>query len=205
MKSKLFFCLLLLVFSGNHLLAKTPAADSTYRKYFIGSTFFVLGNLSATNRPDFAQLNFGYRITPKNVVSVEVKTWKYAWPLGIPYGDKFNAPEEEYPGYIRDIGMAVVYQRFLWKGAYAAVHAMNAWQQYYNRDKQKIQNGYQLFMTYRLGYHIQLFKNRFFIEPSVAMTNWPIKTNTPESFAQLERKWPKVFFPEPGLHFGVKF
>ena len=62
-----------------------------------------------------------------------------------------------------------------------------------------------LFMTYRLGYHVQLFKNRFFIEPSVAMTHWPVKTNVPESFARLDSKWPSYFLFEPGLHFGVKF
>ena len=60
-------------------------------------------------------------------------------------------------------------------------------------------------MTYRLGYHVPLFKNRFFIEPSVAVTHWPINTNVPESFAALEHKWPKYFLLEPGLHFGYKF
>lgn len=101
--------------------------------------------------------------------------------------------------------MALVYQRFWWKGAYTAVHAMNALQRYVDADPMKSQNGYQLFMTYRLGYHIQLFRNRFFLEPSVAMTHWPINTNVPESFARLERRWPNYFLFEPGLHVGVKF
>ena len=48
---------------------------------------------------------------------------------------------------------------------------MNALQRYVDADPMKSQNGYQLFMTYRLGYHIQLFRNRFFLEPSVAMTH----------------------------------
>jgi hypothetical protein len=201
----LWFSLFFLAVSTTH--AQKTAQDSTYRRCFIGSTFFVLGNFipNDPNSPDFVQLNFGYRITPKNVVSIEAKTWKYAWPLGIPYGKSFEAPEEKYPGYIRDFGIALVYQRFWWKGAYTAVHAMNALQKYVDDDNKKIQNGYQLFMTYRLGYHIQLFKNRFFIEPSVAMTHWPIKTNTPPSFAIKESKWPDYFLFEPGLHFGIKF
>lgn len=187
--------------------AQSTAKDSTYKKYFIGSTLFVLANLNTgdPNAPDFAQLNFGYRITPKNVVSVEVKTWKYAWALGIPYGKSYQAPEEKYPGYIREFGVALVYQRFVWKGAYAAVHAMNALQHYHDERNSRIRAGYQLFMTYRLGYHFQLFKNRFFIEPSIAMTHWPIKTKAPESFASIERRWPNYFLFEPGLHFGVKF
>ena len=191
-----------LVFTKAHGQTK----DSTYRKFFVGSTLFVLSNLiSDHNSPDFAQVNFGYRITPKNAVSIELKTWKSAWPLGIPYGDSFEAPAEKYPGHVRDFGIAVVYQRFWWKGAYTAIHAMNTLQEYTDEDNKKIQNGYMLFMTYRLGYHVQLFKNRFFIEPSVAMTHWPVKTNVPESFARLDSKWPSYFLFEPGLHFGVKF
>ncbi len=157
------------------------------------------------NPPDFVQLNFGYRVTPRDVVSLKLKTWKYAWPLGIPYGPRKTHPDEKYPGYTRDYGVALVYQRFLWKGLYAAVHAMNARQTYYDESNVKIQSGYQLFMTYRLGYHIPLFKNRFFIEPSVAMTHWPIKTNVPASFQKFEDRWPNTFLPEPGLHFGMKF
>lgn len=201
----LLAAILALALSSAH--GQKTEQDSTYKKFFIGSSLFILANLNTNqaNPPDFFQLNFGYRITPKDVVSIEAKTWKYAWPLGIPYGKSYEDPQEKYPGYIRTFGVALVYQRFLWKGAYAAVHAMNASQKYVDEDNKKIQNGYQLFMTYRLGYHFPLFKNRFFIEPSVAMTHWPINTNVPESFAQLENKWPNYFLFEPGLHFGVKF
>lgn len=177
------------------------------KRYFIGSTFFMLGNFipDDPNPPDFVQLNFGYRITPKDVVSIEAKTWKYAWPLGISYGESYQAPEEKYPGYIRDFGVGLVYQRFLWKGAYASVDAMNMLEIYTDENNRKIQNGYQLFMTYRLGYSFKLLKERIFIEPSVAITHWPVKTNVPESFAKIEEKWPNYFLLEPGLHFGINF
>lgn len=167
----------------------------------------MLGNFipDDPNPPDFIQLNFGYRITPKDVFSIEAKTWKYAWPLGIPWGKSTQAPGEEYPGYIRDIGIGLVYQRFLWNGAYASVDAMNAFEIYVDENNEKIQNGYQLFMTYRLGFQFQFFKDRFFLEPSLAVTHWPIKTNVPESFAKVEDKWPNYFLFEPGLHFGVNF
>lgn len=207
MKLKLSLSLLVIALVFTKANSQTQQQDSTYKKFFVGSTLFMLGNLipDDPNPPDFVQLNFGYRITPKDVISIEAKTWKYAWPLGIPYGTLFQSHEEKYPGYIRAFGIALVYQRFLWKGAYAAVHAMNALQRYVDEDNIKIQNGYQLFMTYRLGYHFELFKNRFFIEPSVAITHWPIKTNVPESFAVLESKWPNYFLFEPGFHFGIKF
>lgn len=75
------------------------------------------------------------------MVSIEVKTWKYAWSLGIPYGKSKEAPEEEYPGYIREFGVAFVYQRFWWIGAYTAVHAMHALQKYLDDIIKKFRMG----------------------------------------------------------------
>lgn len=207
MKLKLFLSLMVFAMAFTQANSQTRGQDPTYKKFFVGSTLFMVGNFipDDPNPPDFVQLNFGYRITPEDVISIEAKTWKYAWPLGIPYGTSFQSPDEKYPGYIREFGIALAYQRFLWKGAYTAVHAMNALQRYADDDDIKIQNGYQLFMTYRLGYHVELFKSRLFIEPSVAITHWPVNTNVTESFAELESKWPNYFLFEPGLHFGIKF
>lgn len=203
---KLFLLLTILsLLVTNSLLAQKQ--EKPYRKFFVGSSMFMLANFNTkdNNPPNFYQINFGYRLTPKDVVSIEAKTWRYGWPIGIPYGDSFEAEGEGFPGYIRSHGVAVAYQRFLWKGLYTAVHAMNSSQKYYDEDNLKIQNGYQLFMTYRLGYHVELFNNRFFIEPGIALTHRPVETNQPESFKIVNDKWPKTFFPEPGLHFGVKF
>ena len=177
--------------------------DSIYRRFFVGSTFTMLGNFLPGLAPKFVQFNVGYRITPKDVISIEAKTWQYSWPLGIPYGKFYEAPEEKYPGYAKEFGIGIVYQRFLWKGAYASIDAGNMFVKYMDENNKQIQNGYTLFMTYRLGYHFQFFKNRLFFEPSISMTHWPVKTNVPESFAELENKWPNYFLAEPGLHFGV--
>ncbi|WP_375561837.1 hypothetical protein ACE193_04610 [Bernardetia sp. OM2101] len=207
MKLKLLLLIAFLValFFTFSIQTANAQTDSTYKKHFIGSTFFMLGNFAPSNPPDFVQLNLGYRITKKDVVSLELKTWKYAWALGIPYGKSFEAPEEKFPGYIREYGVALVYQRFWWKGLYNAVHAMNTLQHFVDKDGKKIKNGYQLFMTYRLGYQFKLFKNRFFIEPSIAITHRPIHSEMPESFKVLDDKWSKFFFGEPGLHFGFNF
>ncbi|WP_027418175.1 hypothetical protein [Crocinitomix catalasitica] len=192
-------------FSSTLIGQETVSNKSSERKYFIGSTLFMLGNFLPTNKPDFVQLNLGYRITPKDVISVELKTWKYAWSLGIPYGPSFEAPEEKFPGYIREIGLALVYQRFLWKGLYAGIHIMNAYQFFVDEKGNQIENGYQMFNTYRLGYHFKLFNNRFFIEPSIAVTHRPIQNKMPVGFEQLNNKWSKFFFGEPGFHFGFNF
>lgn len=60
----------LMMTSTLHLKAQYAKQDSTYKKYFVGSTFLMLGNLipNDPNPPEFIQLNIGCRITPKNVV-----------------------------------------------------------------------------------------------------------------------------------------
>jgi hypothetical protein len=202
----LWFVLALLLGSLEQVNAQSGKKDSAYRKYFIGSTFMMLGNFvpNDENPPHFVQLNIGYRITSKNVLFLELKRSRFAWPLGIPWR-KIDAEGENYPGHIRQNVIGIAYNRFWWKRLYTGVHAMNAFQKYYNEDDKKIAKGYTLFMTYRLGYQLNFFKNRFFFEPSVGLTHWPIKTNTPEAFKAKERKWPGYFGFEPGLHFGYNF
>jgi hypothetical protein len=206
-KKTLFIGFVLMMTSTIQLKAQYAKQDSTYKKYFVGSTFLMLGNFipDDPNPPGFIQLNVGYRITPKNVVFLELKRSKFTWPLGIPWGPSFDAAGENYPGYVRQNVLGVAYNRFWWKGLYTAIHAMNAFQKYINEDKKKIANGYTLFMTYRLGYQFKFFKNRFFLEPSIGLTHWPVKTNTPESFKLKDSKWPNYFGYEPGLHFGYNF
>jgi len=197
--------LTLFLISALQLTAQYDKQDTSYKKCFIGSTAFMLMNLDSYERPDFVQLNLGYRITGNDVVSLELKTWRYYKPLGLPYGKSFNAPEEKFPGSIREFGFAFAYQRFWWKGLYTGVHVMSAWQSFLNKDANKIDNGFQIFNTYRAGYHIKLFKDRFFIEPSLAITHRPYHTEMPESFKQFDDRHPKFFFGEPGLHIGFNF
>lgn len=206
MKSKILTIgIIVILISSLQSNAQYSDQDSTYKKYFVGSTLFMLGNFAPTNKPDFAQLNLGYRLSGKDVVSLELKTWKYAWSLGIPYGESFEAPEEKFPGYIREYGFALAYQRFLWKGLFSGIHIMNAWQTFVDDNGVKIDNGFQLFNTYRVGYHFKLFKDRVFIQPSIAVTHRPYHTKMPDSFEQMDEKWSKFFFGEPGMHIGFNF
>lgn len=195
------------VSSAPNIKVQHAEADGSNKRWFVGSTFLMLGNFvrNDKNPPDFTQLNFGYRITPKNVVFLELKRSKFAWPLGIPWGPSFDAPGENYPGYVRQNVIGLAYNHYWWKGLYTGIHAMNAFQNYYDEGNKKIGNGYTLFMTYRFGYQFKFFNNRFFFEPSIGLTHWPVKTNTPESFKVKEDKWPKYFAFEPGLHFGLNF
>lgn len=206
-KKIIWIGLTLLLASSFHVNAQNTKQDSTYKKFFVGSTFLMLGNFipDDPNPPKFIQLNVGYRITPKDVVFLELKKSIFTWPLGIPWGKSFDAPGENYPGHVSQKVFGLAYSHFWWKGLYTGVHAMNAFQNYIDENNKKIANGFTLFMTYRLGYQVKLFKNRFFIEPSIGLTHWPVQTNVPQHFASVESKWPKYFGFEPGLHFGYNF
>ena len=49
----------------------------------------------------------------------------------------FQAPAEKFPGYIREYGVALAYQRFLWKGVYTAIHVFNAKQTFVDNNGKK--------------------------------------------------------------------
>jgi hypothetical protein len=177
---------------------------TTDRRHFLGSSGFVLFNVILPEPPDFYQLNYGYSLTGRDAVSIEAITWKYDEPLGIPYGPSQGSEAEAYPGYVREYGLGVAYRRLLWRNFYSGVHALPLLQHYVDENGEWIQNGFQLFLTLRTGYHLEV-RDRFFLEPSIGFTHWPIRTNVPAAFAERDRKWPNYFLFEPGLHFGVKF
>jgi hypothetical protein len=198
--------ILFITFLGTKLSvsAQTETQDFTCKRHFIGSSLFMIANFFP-DPADFYQLEYGYWLTPKDAIMIEAKTWKYHTPLGIPYGPSFESPDESYPGSVGAYGVGLGYKRFLWKGLYSSVNATPFLQYFLNPEKEKIQKGFQLFLVLRVGYHLDLFKDRFYLEPSVAFNYWPINTNFPESFAKIESKWPNYFLFEPGLNFGIKF
>lgn len=203
MQKKILFVVLALVCSWP-TNAQNFKQDSTYKKWFVGSSLLMFGNFSKVNNPEYIQINFGYRITPKDVVSVEFKRSIYSWPIGIPFGPSFDAPGLNYPGHARILAPTIGYQRFWWKGIYTSLHALNAFEKYMNEDKKKIGNGYTLYLNFHLGYQFRFFKNRFFFEPAIGCSYWPVRTNVPASFKSAETKWPNYFI-QPGLHFGYNF
>lgn len=179
--------------------------DTLFKRHYIGSSLFVLATPTLNPSPRFYQLYYGYRISEKDALSIEAITWEYRGPLGRPYGPDHDSESSEFPGKIRAYGLGLAYQRFLWKSLYAQVHATAFRQNYLEDDGSKIQSGFQLFNTFRLGYQFRFFKNKFFLEPSIAITTWPINTNLPDSFQVEEDKWNNFFIGEPGLHFGYNF
>lgn len=201
-------CLAILFASSLQLKAQYDRTDSTYKRWFIGTSLFMLfGNLDTENPPNFAQLNIGYRLSGKDMIQIAPKTWKYAWPNGIhPFlNSAYKKPEERFPGYIREIGFTASYTRFMWKGLYAQLDVMPTWQIFVNNQGQKIDNGFQIFNSYRVGYHFKLWNDRMFFQPSICMTHRAYHTTLPNGFKQLDDKWSKFVFPEPGLNVGFNF
>jgi hypothetical protein len=203
-KKFLWLALTLMMASTLPVKAQNTQQESTYKRWFVGSSFLMFGNFAKVNNPEYIQLNAGYRITPRDVVSFEFKRSIYAWPIGIPFGPSLDAPGLNYPGHARILAPTLGYQRFWWKGVYTSLHALNAFEKYIDEDEKKIGNGYTLYLNFHLGYQLRFFKNRFFFEPAIGCSYWPVRTNVPESFKAVEKKWPDSVL-QPGLHFGFNF
>jgi len=76
---------------------------------------------------------------------------------------------------------------------------------YVDNGKNKITNGFKLYTSYHIGYHIPLFKKRMFVEPQIHCQNWLIDTNIPPEFKVIDKKWNNYFLFEPNLYIGFKF
>ena len=110
-----------------------------------------------------------------------------------------------YPGRLRETGIGITYQRMIWKGLFATVEVLPQLKTYIDKNDKKIGNGFKLYTSYHLGYHISLFKDRVYIEPQIHCNYWPIDTNTPQGFKEIDNKWNNYFLFEPNLYIGFKF
>lgn len=181
------------------VFCQTEQRDSVFRRHAIGSSLFLLGNFAPGNSPCFFQLNYGYQLTRKDLIIVEAITWTYYEPLGT-----YGSSDELYPGKVRSFGIGAGYQRFHWKNLYTTVEATPFVQQFYDADNKKIQKGFQLYLQFIVGYRMEFFKKRLFMEPAIAIKYWPVNANFPASFAVIERG-AKKYKCEPGLNVGFRF
>lgn len=190
--------------AGLKVNAQNAKQDSTYKRWFVGSSLLMFGNFDKTNNPEYILLNAGYRITPKDIVSVRFERYIYASPKGIPLGPSLDAPELNYPGHGRIIAPSIGYQKLWWKGLYTSIHILNAFEKYTDENTKKIGNGFTLYLDTYLGYQFNFCKGRFFFDPAIGISYWPVRTGVPDSFNTLEQKWPKYFI-QPGLDLGFRF
>lgn len=62
MQMKILIWSLWLTFISPPLLAQYSQEDTTYKRHFVGSILFLLGNLDSKNSLGFIQLNPGYSL-----------------------------------------------------------------------------------------------------------------------------------------------
>ena len=176
-------------------------------KFSVSTTWLTFANTeSEETNVHMYEFHFGYKITPKNKIEIKVATWKTFEPFGIPLWDPLLKKESEwYPGRIRESGIGITYQRFLWKGLFAQIEILPLWKIYLDENNKKIEDGFKLYTSYHLGYHIPLFKDRLYFEPQIHCNYWPIDTKGPQGFEEKESKWNNYFLFEPNLFIGVNF
>lgn len=180
-------------------------------KYSVSTTVIGITNYFEEEKinTQHIEFHFKYNLTSKDKIGIKFATWKLFQPMGILWWDglreSIETESEFYPGRLRETGLGVSYQRFLWKGLFATVEVLPQLKTYLDEDKIKICNGFKLYTSYHIGYHFRLFKNRMFIEPQIHCQYWPIDTNTPQGFKELDDKWRNYFLFEPNLYVGIKF
>lgn len=203
MKTELFILIVLTIMLNAN--AQQTKGGTFRNKYSISTSLWSLSNFG-DEPADFYELNIGCRLDSKQNLQLNATTWKYWEPLGISYGrpDRY-AHTEEYPGYVKAWGLGIIYQRFVWKQFYAAVHANTFLQNIYNVQHAKIQSGFQLYLQFRVGNRWEFLQERFFLEPALSLDYWPVKSNLHNESQQVEETWPNYFLFEPHLNFGVNF
>jgi len=156
------------------------------------------------------ELHIKRNLDDKNIVGVKFATWRLFQPMGILWWegllDKIDSGSDYYDGYLRETGIGISYQRMLWKELFASVEVLPQIQTYTDLDGNKIKNGFKVYNSYHLGYHITIGKKkRFFIEPQVHINQWFFDNNSPEGFKELDDKYGNIFLFEPNLYLGFKF
>ncbi|HEY5122898.1 MAG TPA: hypothetical protein VIK14_04105 [Ignavibacteria bacterium] len=176
-------------------------------KFSVSTTWLTFANFGAekTNTHHY-EFHFKYKVTPKDIIGIKVAAWKLFAPLGMPMQEQLKFEESNfYPGRLREIGIGVTYQRMIWKGLFATLEILPQLKTYLDENNRKIGNGFKLYTTCHLGYHIAMFKNRIYIEPQIHCNYWPINTKAPQSFQVQENKWNNYFLFEPNIYIGVNF
>jgi hypothetical protein len=190
------------------LFAQQTTKDSiNYHKFSVSTPYlsFVNFGKEKTNTHHY-EFHFGYKLTTNDRIEIKVATWKLFAPMGIQLWDPLFLKESEFfPGRLRESGIGITYQRLLWKGLFAQIEILPLWKTYLDEDEKKIDDGFKLYTSYHLGYHISIFKNRFYIEPQIHCNYWPIDSKAQQAFQEKEDKWNNYFLFEPNLYLGVKF
>lgn len=195
--------------------SKKESKTTFDHKYRLSLPVIILPQLATKSWDDrtntqHVELHFKYELDAKNIIGVKFATWRLFQPMGILWWDglldKVESGTEYYPGHLRETGLGVSYQRMLWKGLFTTAEVLPQLKTYVDLDKNKIGNGFKLYTSLHLGYHLAFGKKKqFFVEPQIHCQTWLIDTNTPADFKELDNQWKNYFLFEPNLYVGIKF
>jgi hypothetical protein len=184
-------------------------------KWRVSTPYFIItdpigGGWNDRTSTQMIELHVKRKLDNKNIIGLKLATWRLFQPMGIQWWDglldKLETESEFYPGHVRESGIGITYQRMLWKGLFATVEVLPQFQTYLDENGDKIGNGFKLYNSYHLGYHISIVKKkRFFIEPQVHCQHWMFDNNAPDGFKELDDKWGNYFLFEPNIYVGVNF
>jgi hypothetical protein len=199
--------------------AQTNSSESeetqVTHKWRVSTPFFILtdplgGGWNDRTSTQMIELHVKRNLDNKNIIGLKLATWRLFQPMGIQWWDglldKLETESEFYPGHVRESGIGITYQRMLWKGLFATVEVLPQFQTYLDLEGNKLGNGFKLYNSFHLGYHIAFGKKkRFFIEPQIHSQVWMFDNNAPDGFEQLNDKWKNYFLFEPNIYLGVNF
>lgn len=207
MKKHLLITILLLSFGIQAFAqqANTLSDGTLQHKYSASIPYLNLTNFNPL-QAIHQEMHIGYRVNPKNTVGIRLVTWSLVAPLGIPWGPYLANQSENYPGRLREYGIGMFYERYLWKNLFTAVEVVPLKKKYVDPQGEKIGKGFRLYTSLHAGYYIPMFKNRMFIKPQFHFNYWAVNTDAPDSFRPQDEKWSNnYFFPEPNVYIGVNF
>lgn len=213
----LFTALLLFCAISAFAQTNSPAGNDSevIHKWRVSVPYLVLEELIGSSWNDhksiqMIEFHVKRNLDNKNIVGFKFATWRLFQPMGITWWDglldKIESGSEYYPGHVRATGIGITYQRMLWKGLFATAEILPQRLTYLDLDKNKIKNGFSLYSSYHLGYHIELGKKKhIFLEPQIDCKIWTSDNQAPDGFKQLDEKWRNYFLFEPQIYLGWKF
>jgi hypothetical protein len=215
MKNLLILVLIIGTLSASAQYSPTKENGEIGRKYSLSIPGIILPQLFEKGWDDqthtqHIEIHLKRNLDNKNIVGLKFASWRLFQPMGILWWDglldKVESGSEYYPGHVKEIGLGVSYQRMFWKGLFGTVEILPQFKTYQDEEGNKIQNGFKLYNSFHLGYHLAFGKEKqFFLEPQVHSQFWVFDTNTPEEFESLDKKWKNHFLFEPNLYLGIKF
>ena len=176
--------------NSNQTTRSSAVGKVSDHKFSVSTSYLTFANFGPEKtNTHHCELHLGYKLTPKDKIGIKLASWELFAPMGIQLWDPLFLKESEFfPGKISESGIGFTYQRILWRGLFTSVEILPLFKTYLDEDKKKTGNGFKLYTTYHLGYHVPLFRNTLYFEPQVHCNYWPVDTRGPQGFEMKENK-----------------